>query len=450
MTHHAGGGGPTAIVHGEGGGRSLAGGCGGIPRAESGKDRPARGPVPLLGAWLLAIACAAIAPGVASGGTVDCFADRVVSFTSGFADPNTGFRFAELPGIVLGPPGDSFPTQGSTTTVSLGHGGSITVSFTDNVIVDRPGPDFIVFENAFFVSSVPATPTSTCNVFAEPGKVEVSANGVTWLAFPYNAAALASVGSQQTPCSAIPLLHGLAGITPTFTGNWTVPDDPNVWDPNGTGGVSGAGGDAFDLATVGLAQARFVRITDLNLGTGIAGNAEGFDLDAVVALHSLPFGQPGPDADGDGLPDADESILYASDPFRADTDGDGDDDGAEAASCRSPLTASIAPSFLYDADLFFPEGTTSALRWNILSATATYDLIRGAIGSVSRSSNPLDLGPVTCVEDNSFNLSSADHPDTAVPPAGTAFFYLLRPKNGDYGVTSNGRARSPGAGDCVP
>jgi hypothetical protein len=386
----------------------------------------------------------------AAAGTVDCFADRVVSFTSGFTDPNTGFGFNVLPGIVLGPPGDSLPTQGSTSVVSLGHGGSITLALTDNVLVDGPGPDFIVFENAFFVGSAPATPTSTCNVFAEPGKVEVSANGTTWVAFPYDPSALSLVGSQQTACSSIPLLHGLAGLTPTFTGNWTVPDDPAVWDPNGIGGVSGAGGDAFDLATVGLAQARYIRITDLNLGTGLAGNAEGFDLDAVVALHAVPAGQGGVDTDGDGLPNADEINLYHSDPFRADTDGDGVDDGVEAATCRSPLTSAIAPSFVYDADLEFSPGAADSLRWNFLSSTATYDLIRGSVGGIVRSSSPLSLGAVTCVEDNSFNLTSADHADATVPPTSSAFFYLLRPSGGDYGITSDGRARLPASGDCVP
>ena len=382
--------------------------------------------------------------------TVDCFADKVVAFQSGFADPNTGLRYGELPGIVLGPPGDSLPTQGSVSTVSLGRGGSITIAFTDNVLVDGPGADFIVFENAFFKGSVPSGPTSSCYVFAEPGRVEVSENGSTWIPFPYDPGALLLVGQDQTPCSAIPLLHGLAGITPTFTGNWTVPDDPNVWDPNGTGGVSGAGGDAFDLAAAGLAQARFVRITDLDLGTGFAGNAEGFDLDAVVALHAVPAPDLRPDFDGDGLPDADETNAYGSDPYRADTDGDGAPDGAEAATCRSPLASSAAPAFVYEDDLLFPAGSTTALRWNFHSSSATYDLIRGEIAAVARAADPVDLGAVACVEENSFNLSSSDHPDAAIPSPGRAFFYLLRPKNGEYGIASDGRDRRPASGDCVP
>jgi hypothetical protein len=396
------------------------------------------------------LACAVAATGTAAARTVDCLADQVVAFTSGFADPNTGFRYPELPGIVLGPPGDSLPTAGSTSTVSLGHGGSITLAFTDNVLVDGPGPDFIVFENAFFKGSVPASPASTCNVFAEPGRVEVSSDGVAWRLFPYDASALVHVGQDQTPCSALPLLRGLAGLTPTFTGNWTIPDDPLVWDPNGIGGVSGAGGDAFDLATVGLAQARYVRITDLNLNTGFAGNAEGFDLDGLVALHSLPYGTTWPDTDGDGLSDADEATLYDTDPLGSDTDGDGLSDGAEAATCRSPVSPSASPAFIYDADLIFSPGSTSALRWSFLSSSATYDLIRGTLGSVARASDPVGLGPVLCVEENSFNLTSADHVDAALPAPGSGFFYLLRSAGGGYGLATDGRPRAPLSGDCAP
>lgn len=43
-----------------------------------------------------------------------------------------------------------------------------------------------------------------------------------------------------------------------------------------------AGGDAFDLADIGVAQARFVRIRDAGLGSP-AGVASGFDLDAIAA-----------------------------------------------------------------------------------------------------------------------------------------------------------------------
>lgn len=138
--------------------------------------------------WPISAALAAVMlfiPDAAGARTVDCFADEVLSYHVGFTPPENGLRVAELPGIVLGPPGDSLPNTGSTSTVSLGHNGWILLSFTDNVIVDGPGPDFIVFENAFFKTFTPTDPNQPYTVFAEPGKVAVSADGVTFFEYPY-------------------------------------------------------------------------------------------------------------------------------------------------------------------------------------------------------------------------------------------------------------------------
>jgi hypothetical protein len=383
--------------------------------------------------------------------TVDCFADEVVAYSVSFTPPESGLRVPELPGIVLGPPGDSLPNTGSTSTVSLGHNGWILLRFTDNVIVDGPGSDFIVFENAFFKTTVPTDPNQPYSVFAEPGSVSVSDDGVTFHQFPYDPNALQFVGQDATPSSALPLLRGLAGITPTFTGNWTIPDDPDVWDPNGRGGVSGAGGDAFDLSAVGLTSARYILITDLGLATGFAGSAEGFDLDAVVAVNSIPSPTPsGPDTDGDGLPDVDETLWYGSDPLRADTDGDGVNDGMEAARCRSLTSPSDAPAFVPQLDLVtvMAAGSTDTyVKWNFISSSATYDIVRGDLPAAT---GPLP-GTVVCMEDNSFNLTTSDHPDAGVPAAGRAFFYLGRIKGQTaYGKSSTGAPRTFTTGDCPP
>jgi len=83
------------------------------------------------------------------------------------------------------------------------------------------------------------------SVFAEPGIVEASDDGVNFKTFPYDAGALAQVTSLCTAKSQIQQLVGLMGITPNFTGNYTVPDDPLVFDATAPGGVSGHGGDAF-------------------------------------------------------------------------------------------------------------------------------------------------------------------------------------------------------------
>jgi len=396
-------------------------------------------------AAILGALIAATAP--ARGEAVDCFADRVVAFDVAFIPPESGQRVAELPGIVLGPPGDSFPVTGSVSTVSLGRGGWILLEFTDNWIVDGPGPDFIVFENAFFKSFVPTDPNQAYSVFVEPASVAVSANGVDFVEFPYDPAALSLVGQESTASSALPSLHGLAGVTPTFTGDYTIADDPSVWDPSGPGGVSGAGGDAFDLASVGLASARYVLVTDLGLDTGFAGPAEGVDLDAVVALNSAPR-PDGPDSDSDGLSDVQETLFHGSDPGNPDSDGDSVPDGLEAARCRDPLSSSTVPVFVPQGDLILEEpasGTGTVVRWHFHSSTSTYDVVRGALAGAG-AGLPSD---VICLEDNSDNLTTAEAPDVDVPPAGGAFFYLMRIQGfSGYGPGSAGGTRTFLAGDC--
>ena len=171
---------------------------------------------------------------------IDCWGDRLAEWKPVAANPQALFGAAFLPGIFLGPPGDSSPSQGSFSVASFGYGGRAVIAFDDIVIEDRPGPDFIVFENAFFQLPLPTSDGAPFFVFAEPGIVEVSADGSEWHAFPYDAGALAEVPNQPNGTIDADLYHrlrGLAGITPTFTGNWTVPDDPEVFDPSGPGGV---------------------------------------------------------------------------------------------------------------------------------------------------------------------------------------------------------------------
>lgn len=149
-----------------------------------------------------------------------------------------------LPGVVLGAP-TSTAGGGSLDVVSLGREGWIVVELVDWPAVDGPGDDLTVFENPF-----PG--------WTEAGVVEVSLDGELWLAFPCD------------PESG----EGCAGFTPT--GAELDVDDPSTW-----------GGDSFDLADVGLDEARFVRITDAGVGdyVGVAG---GFDLDAVGVMSDLP------------------------------------------------------------------------------------------------------------------------------------------------------------------
>lgn len=188
--------------------------------------------------------------------TTSVYAASVESFTPG---ASAGYNQAKMPGIVLGPPVGEGNQSGSLDVVSLGAAGEIVLAFGDFGIVDGPGPDLVVFENAFW----PGGDASA--VFAELGEVSVSEDGEIWKTFPCDTE---GDGEGNFP--------GCAGVTPTleYDAEQLIPLDPKL-----------SGGDAFDLADVGLKQARFVKIRDLEtLPPG--GTSSGFDLDAVGVVHA--------------------------------------------------------------------------------------------------------------------------------------------------------------------
>lgn len=184
------------------------------------------------------------------------YATSVESFEAG---TGAGFNQAMFPDIVLGPPKGQGTDSGSYDVLSLGVGGEIVLGFGDLAIVDGPGPDLLVFENAFWPGG------DASMVFAELGEVSVSEDGEIWHAF-----ACDSAGDGQGN------FKGCAGATPTlvYDAATLVPLDPQQ-----------SGGDAFDLADVGLTRARFVKIRDLETQP-IGGTTSGFDLDAVGAIHA--------------------------------------------------------------------------------------------------------------------------------------------------------------------
>jgi len=368
---------------------------------------------------------------------VDCWPDRLVEWNPVAANPLSLFGAPFVPGTMLGSPGDSVPQQNSLTVASFGFGGSATLAFDDIVIEDRPGPDFIVFENAFFALPLPVTASDDFTVFVEPARVEVSADGVQWTAFPYDATAVADASGILSVNRELWLrLDGLAGVTPTFTGNWTFPNVRDDFDPQGQGGVSGAGGDAFDLADIGLTEARFVRITDLDTQNGFPGQGEGFDLDAIVVLHGRPVAPVALDTDGDGLSDMEEERLFGSEPDLPDSDGDGTDDGREVAGCRDPGSFDEAPWRHHEPRLWMvPTGPCHEVRWTFLGTGVTYDLIRGDLSAVSAPAGGVDLGSVECLEDGALTPRWSCDGDALSP--GEARFFLVRAETAnDYGRSS--------------
>jgi hypothetical protein len=182
------------------------------------------------------------------------YARDVVSFHEG---TSAGFGRSRLPDVVLGPPRGKGTSAGSLDVLSLGVGGEIVLDFGERIIVDGPGPDFVVFENAFWAGG------SAAGVFAELGEVSVSDDLTTWQTFP----------CAQQPVTP-GMFPGCAGWTPTLAYDpfAVIPLDPLR-----------TGGDAFDLATLAVSSARYVRVHDLSK-TGSGDNA-GFDLDAIGIIH---------------------------------------------------------------------------------------------------------------------------------------------------------------------
>ncbi len=183
------------------------------------------------------------------------FIDAVARFTPG---ESAGFGQNQFPGIVFGAPQGAGERSGSLHVLSLGFGGSIEVQFTDVMAIDGPGADFTVFENPFIG-------------FAELGAVAVSEDGVTWREFPCD------INNMKGG------FPGCAGVKPVFSrpDNGISPVDPAV-----------SGGDTFDLAEVGLKQARFVRIRDLKTTRMCIPPACGFDLDAIAVIHGESIAAP--------------------------------------------------------------------------------------------------------------------------------------------------------------
>ena len=198
--------------------------------------------------------CGAPPPLVLDAGARDAgdpWADRVVRFTPG---PGAGFGQDTFPQVVLGPPSGQGETSGSLDVLSLGKGGELELELVDFAVVDGPGVDLLVFENGF-------------TGYLELGVVAVSDDGLDWRAFP--CAALLDGG-----------VTGCAGTRPVFANPslGISATDPSV-----------AGGDGFDLFDVGLARARFVRITDTGTNRFYGPPGGGFDLDAIAVINAEPL-----------------------------------------------------------------------------------------------------------------------------------------------------------------
>jgi len=163
------------------------------------------------------------------------------------------------------------PTVDPKQIVSLGENGEIIVGWKNSYIVDGEGNDFYVFENCFTWGED--------KLFAEPGIISVSKDGIHFIQFPFDSYTL----------------DGMAGKRPTY----------------GTGTIVNGefGGDGFDLRAIGMDSIRFIKIKDTTILVKSDTKhpyynpvATGFDLDAIVGVHHINKGTISSSEDTELLP----------------------------------------------------------------------------------------------------------------------------------------------------
>lgn len=98
-----------------------------------------------------------------------------------------------------------------------------------------------------------------------------------------------------------------------------------------------------------------------------------------------------------------------------------------------------------------PGGTL--VSWPPFAEAAAYEVIRGQVEQLAEAPGQIDLGAVTCLENDSSDTTTVGREDAASPAARKAFFYLFRTVDplvkGSYGRGSSGKVRIPASGDCL-
>jgi len=222
-------------------------------------------------------------PGVASN------SPSIKAWATGFTNLTRGPQDINNPSESLASFGAGASALGAadapTSLVSLGDGGSITLSFASG-ISNGPGADFAVFENGFSVGQ---------NVYAELGFVEVSSNGVNFFRFPsvsltQSATPVGSFGTidptdvfnlagKHVALSGTPFdLQALAGASPLLDVN----NVGFVRVVDVVGRITSAPGNTSWAPSVDSLGNIINDPYATTFGTG------GFDLDAIGVINVIP------------------------------------------------------------------------------------------------------------------------------------------------------------------
>ena len=93
------------------------------------------------------------------------------------------------------------------------------------------------------------------------------------------------------------------------------------------------------------------------------------------------------------------------------------------------------------------------VSWSPLFEAASYDVIRGTQSLITQTATQVNLGAVTCIENDSPNPDTVGNEDNVTPPLGTTYFYLFRTQDpqvkGSYGRSTLNKPRVAASGDCL-
>ena len=98
-------------------------------------------------------------------------------------------------------------------------------------------------------------------------------------------------------------------------------------------------------------------------------------------------------------------------------------------------------------------GGGTVLAWSAVPGAVAYDVVRGAVSSLSEAADSFHLGPLTCLASATPLTSTVGSEDPEVPPPGEAFFYLVQYREGlptGYGTATAAKPRlaAPQQGAC--
>jgi hypothetical protein len=93
------------------------------------------------------------------------------------------------------------------------------------------------------------------------------------------------------------------------------------------------------------------------------------------------------------------------------------------------------------------------VSWSPVFEASSYDVIRGDRSLITQTATQVNLGTVTCIENDSPNADTVGNEDNNTPPVGTSYFYLFRTQDpqvkGSYGRSTLNKVRVAGAGNCL-